>query len=213
MTNRSRRAVPICLSLFTFAFVSCTVGPESPTSPTLFTPRSDLPSPVAEYFVTLADTAPEPSPSEPPAPSPVTDSWPPGPPPRPSPGAPVPEPPSTHFRVLLKVDPEPVPYSGRPVTDTTACRDLPHTWYYDQHLHAETGIGVTFTERENFFDGRFVSRNSQTIQLQGNGTVILRTRWCSGHAKFHYAQTRFKGRDENGEPITISGPWVRLLAP
>ncbi|MBF8299933.1 MAG: hypothetical protein HW394_303, partial [Acidobacteria bacterium] len=42
---------------------------------------------------------------------------------------------------------------------------------------------------------------------------ILHTRWCSGHAKPHYAQSRFKGKDEYGEAITISGPWVRLLTP
>jgi len=43
--------------------------------------------------------------------------------------------------------------------------------------------------------------------------VTLHTRWCSGYSKPHYAQTRFKGRDETGEPITISAPWVRLLTP
>ena len=112
----------------------------------------------------------------------------------------------------MKVDPEPVPYSGRPITDAAGCKILPHTWYYDQYIHAETGVPVTFTERENFLDGRFVSKSTASFTLAGNGTVILHTRWCSGYAKAHYAQSRFKGRDEYGEAITISGPWVRLLA-
>ena len=129
-----------------------------------------------------------------------------------APGVPVPTPPSTHHRLSLKVDPEPVPYSGTPVP-LFSCRDNRHTWYYDQYLHSETGIGVTFHERENFFDARFTGKNSESIRLNGNATVILRTRWCSAYAKPHYAQTSFKGQDDNGEPITISGPWVRLLTP
>lgn len=112
----------------------------------------------------------------------------------------------------MKIDPEPVAHSGKPV-GIFSCRDLKYTWYYDQYLHAETGIPVVFTERENFFDARFVSKSTQTIQLAGNGTAILHTRWCSAFAKPHYAQSRFKGKDENGEAITISGPWVRLLTP
>ena len=112
----------------------------------------------------------------------------------------------------MKVDPEPVAHSGTPV-GIFSCRDLKYTWYYDQILHAETGIAVNLTERENFFDGRFVSKSPGTIQLAGNGTVILHTRWCSAFPKPHYAQSRFKGKDELGEPVEISGPWVRLLTP
>jgi len=128
------------------------------------------------------------------------------------PGVPVPTPPATHFRLHVKVDPEPVPYSGVPVP-TFSCRDNRHTWYYDQIIATDTGIGVTFSERENFFDGRFVSKNGETIHVEGNAGVTLHTRWCSAFPIPHYAQTRFKGKDDNGEPITFSGPWVRLLTP
>jgi hypothetical protein len=124
----------------------------------------------------------------------------------------MPTPPSLHFRLKIKIDPEPVAHSGTPVP-IFGCRDLKYTWYYDQHLQAETGVPVTFVERENFFDGRFVSRSEGTILLAGNTSVILHTRWCSGHAKPHYTQSRFTGRDEYGEPVLISGPWVRLLTP
>ena len=112
----------------------------------------------------------------------------------------------------MKVDPEPVVHSGTPVP-LYGCRDLPYTWYYDQYIYAETGVPVTFTERENFFDARFSSKNTATIELAGNGAVILHTRWCSAFPKPHYTQTRFTGKDEYGDTITISGPWVRLLAP
>jgi hypothetical protein len=98
-----------------------------------------------------------------------------------------------------------------------SCRDNKHTWYYDQILDSTTGVPVTFTERENFLDGRFVGKNTDTITLGGNGssskTVTLHTRWCSSFPTPHYAQTRFKGKDAEGNPVEISGPWVRMLTP
>ena len=124
----------------------------------------------------------------------------------------MPTPPTMDLRFNLKIYPEPVQHSGIPVP-IPGCRDLKYTWYYDQILHDQSGIPVTFTERENFFDGRFVSLSTETIALAANGTAILHTRWCSGHAKPHYAQSRFKGRDREGELVTVSGPWVRLLSP
>lgn len=200
------------LSLAALTIVSCSQQ-NSPTAPSSFTVSTAVQPAVTEYWVTLFDEDPEPGPpAPPPPPGSAWVPWPPGPPPMAAPGIPVPTPPSTHSRVRIKIDPEPVVHSGRPV-GTFSCRDLRHTWYYDQHIHGETGVPVTFTERENFFDGRFVNKNSTTIQLAGNGTAILHTRWCSAFPKPHYTQTRFKGKDEYGEPVVISGPWVRLLTP
>ena len=216
-------------------------APSSVTTPGSVTvstsPQSTSVQPaVTEYWVTLFDETPAPAqrmaepeapedpppgedlpPAPAPAPPPASGSapvpWPPGPPPLAAPGVPMPTPPSTDFRLVpIKIDPEPVSHSGTPI-GIFSCRDLKYTWYYDQHLNAETSVPVTFTERENFFDGRFVSRNSETIRLVVHVPVVLHTRWCSAYAKPHYAQTRFKGKDDNGEPITISGPWVRLLTP
>ncbi len=181
------------------------------------------PQPVPGEPPPAAEPAPEPAPAPAPAPAPgpVDPNAPfdPGPPPRPgapAPGAPafpVPTPPNTHFRLMVKVTPEPVPHSGQPITNVAGCRDLKHTWFYEQVLHAETGIPVTITERENFFDGRYVNTIKETFQIGGNGTHRISSRWCSGYGIFHYAQTRFKGKDENGEAIMLSGPWVRLMAP
>ena len=183
-----------------------------------------------EYWVTLFDeTEPgapaEPPPGEapdaldegpPPPPGSPPSPWPPGPPPMAQPGVPVPTPPSTHFRLTMKVDPEPVLHSGTPVP-VSSCRDNKYTWYYDQHLVSETGVPVTFTERENFFDGRFTGKNTEQIRLGGNGApnkaAVLHTRWCSAIAKPHYTQTRFKGVADDGEVIVVSGPLVRLLMP
>jgi hypothetical protein len=142
------------------------------------------------------------------APSP----WPPGPPPKAQPGVPVPTDPTVSARMHIVINPEPVPHSGEPVP-TAGCANHPYTWYYDQVLINDSGLALTFTQRDNFFDGRYSSTNPEVIQIRGNGTVTLHTRWCSGYPKPHYTQTLFKGRDETGEPIEMSGPWVRLLTP
>lgn len=236
MSLKSRRSVrvAIVLSLFALVAASCTTQPGTPTSPS-GTPPSGINNVVTEYWVTLADETPAPgpapepgaepapvpapAPAPPAAPAPVppgpggnTGTWPPGPPPPPAPGAPVPSPPNSYWRLTLKV-PDPVLHDGKPISDVPGCRSNPYTWYYDQLLHNETDVTVELMERENFFDGRFISRNTQRINIGKYDTVILHTRWCSGVPTFHYAQTRFKGRDNNGEQVNLNGPWVRLFAP
>lgn len=227
---------PVLLSVLALLVVSCQSGPQPPTSPSSLPSLADVTPLVAEYWVTLADTtpppgpqpdetpppeagpapppesapAPAPAPPPAPAPAPTPGSWSPGPPPPAPPGVPLPTPPSTHARVRIKIDPEPVPYSGQRITDVSSCRNLEHTWFYDQIVHAETGIGITIQIRENFFDGRFVSRSTEKIWIPGNGTAVLKTRWCSGYRVAHYTQTRIKFTDDDGGEFTVSGPWVRL---
>jgi hypothetical protein len=184
-------------------------------------PAPGDPPPPGEPVPEPAPPGSEPAPPPgPPAPYPPNGPYPPGAapwpwppqPPMAGPEMPAPSPPGSFFRIAFKVDPTPVPYSGVRIP-LFACRDLAHTWYYDQHITAETGVALTITERENFFDGRFVSRSTEQIRLEGNSGVVLHTRWCSGYAKPHYAQTRFKGQDDYGEPFVVSGPWVQLLTP
>lgn len=207
----SRLPLPvIAATLGAFTLASCTEQ-RAPTGPTELSLSSAL-RPSAEYWVTLFDETPSGTPTAPPASGSPPSPWPPGPPPTAQPGVPVPTPPSTHPRVHIKIDPEPVAHSGVRVA-TVGCRDHQYTWYYDQHIISDTGVPVTFTERDNFFDARFTSKNTETIQLGGNTSVVLHTRWCSSYAKPHYTQTRFKGRDDYGETVEISGPWVRLLTP
>lgn len=156
--------------------------------------------------------APAPSPTPQPT-NPDDEFFPPPTPAPPAPGqlpTPVPTRPTYSGDVMAKVDPNPVPYSGRPVP-LFSCRDNPHTWYYEQTLYSNTGgHSYTFTERENFFDGRFVSRIGETLTLAPNGSVKFSSRWCSAYPEFHYAQTRFKGKDEAGNPVVVNGPIVRL---
>jgi hypothetical protein len=207
------------IALGAVTIMSCSQQP-SPTSPSAVGVSAAV-QPAAEYWVTLFDETPPDAPPEAPDPAPDTagpppapgsppSPWPPGPPPRALPGVPVPKEPSTHQRVHIRITPEPVPHSGVP---TGNCQGLPYTWYYDQELITDTGVTVVFDERHNFFDGRFSSKNTTRVQVPGNNSVVVHTRWCSAIPIPHYTQTRWIGKDDYSQPVEIEGPWVRLLTP
>jgi len=198
--------------------------PEQP-KPTPAEPAPPPPAPAPEPPATSPEPNPAPAPAPAPGPAPAP-APPPGPAPAPAPvpGAPpaplppapprdpnipVPGPPTTHFRLKARVDPTPVPYSGRRI-EIFACRDLAHTWFYTQILSTETGIPVTLTERENFFDGIHISTTKETIEIQGNSGVLRETRWCSGYDKAHTAQHRYKGKDAEGNVVVLMGPVIDL---
>jgi len=217
MSLRSLRLIaPMgAIALGAVTIMSCSQQP-SPTSPSAVGVSAAV-QPAAEYWVTLFDEtppeAPDPAPDTagpPPAPGSPPSPWPPGPPPRALPGVPVPKEPSTHQRVHIRITPEPVLHSGVP---TGNCQGLPYTWYYDQELITDTGVTVVFDERHNFFDGRFSSKNTTRVQIPGNNSVVVHTRWCSAIAIPHYTQTRWIGKDDYSQPVEIEGPWVRLLTP
>jgi hypothetical protein len=175
-------------------------------------PPPPAPAPGPEPAPGPDPAPPVPAPPTPaPAPNPAID---PGPfpvqlPPPGVPRRPIIWTPSIHPRVLLRVNPDPVPFSGVPVP-LAGCRDLAHTWYYEQVIHAQTGIPFRLTERENYFDGYFVSRTNENIYVDGNGTARINSRWCSAFGMAHTAQHRFKGKDDEGNDIIVNGPVVRL---
>jgi hypothetical protein len=193
-------------------------------SPTVPSPmaQTTIRSGATEFFDNLADpTVPnfgvrDDAPAPPPIvypPNTPPDPWPPGPPPKAQPGVAVPTEPSTNPLMHIRIEPEPVTHSGVPIAVASCATNHPYTWYYDQVIINDSGLALTLTQRENFFDGRYSSTNPQVIQIRANGAVTLHTAWCSGYAKPHYTQTRYTGRDESGNPIVFSGPWVRLLTP
>jgi len=211
----------VAIALGAVTITSCSQQ-RSPTSPSALGVSAAV-QPAAEYWVTLFDEtppdAPAPAPdadapddpaAPPPPPGSPPSPWPPGPPPKAQPGVPVPKPPTTHQRVHIRITPDPVPHSG---VANSSCRGLPYTWYYDQELITDTGVTVVFDERHNFFDGRFSSKNTTRVQIPGNNSVVVHTRWCSAIAIPHYTQTRWIGKDDYSQPVEIEGPWVRLLTP
>jgi hypothetical protein len=116
--------------------------------------------------------------------------------------------------VQVNINPNPVPFSGVPVTDTPDCATKKNTWYYDQVFQEMSGAKVTLSSRIDFFDG-FSVNNVQglNIGVPAKGTSTLKARWCSGNATTHTAQSTFSGVDEKGNAITVTTPIIKLMAP
>ena len=148
------------------------------------------------------------------APSSVPSRSNPSPAPAPTPTAPAPAPPAAAAvgRIQVTINPNPVPFSGQPITDIASCRDRSNTWFYDQVLRETGGVAVTVTERVDSFDGAAGSRSNPGLQVPANGSLTVRTRWCSSTASAHTAQTNFSGTDANGRNWNTAGAVVRLMA-
>jgi len=116
--------------------------------------------------------------------------------------------------VHVSINPNPVPYSGTPITDTPECSDLKHTWFYDQIFEETAGVGVTFTGRVDSFDGWVVNDLSGlSIVVPAKGTLTLHARWCSGNAINHTALSTFTGVDERGGVVNVTTPTIQLRKP
>jgi hypothetical protein len=116
--------------------------------------------------------------------------------------------------VRVNINPNPVPFSGTPVTDTPGCATLPNTWFYDQVFTESSGAAVTLTSRIDYFDG-FSVNNIQgiAIDIPARGTTALKARWCSGNATNHTAQSTFSGIDSRGNPVVVNTPVIKLMKP
>jgi hypothetical protein len=146
--------------------------------------------------------------------SPTAPTNDPAPDPTPPPATPNP-PPATPARgnVEVRIQPNPVPFSGRPITDAASCAGSKNTWFYEQILRETGGSSVTITGRTDSFDGRRVNNvTNLNIVVPANGSMTIRSRWCSATSAAHTAQTTFTGRDAAGNSISTSGGAVRLLA-
>jgi hypothetical protein len=114
--------------------------------------------------------------------------------------------------VRVNINPNPVPFSGVPVTDEPGCATKPNTWFYDQVFTESSGNAVTLTSRIDFFDG-FTVNNIQgiSIDIPARGTAALKARWCSGNATGHTAQSTFSGIDSRGNAVVVNTPEIKLM--
>jgi len=117
--------------------------------------------------------------------------------------------------VTVAINPNPVPFSGQPITDAgPGCKDVKNTWFYDHVFTESGGSEVTFTNRTDTFDGFVVNElTGLKIVVQANGTLTLHTRWCSGNPTEHTARSSFTGTDATGKIVTVTSPIVRLMKP
>ena len=129
-----------------------------------------------------------------------------------------PAPPSGSFAgktgtITVTVNPNPVPFDGKPITDVAGCARRNNTWYYELTLKESGGAPVTFNAQIDAFDG-FVVNNLTGIKVEvpANGEVKLNPRWCSSTSGKHTAQHTFSGTDANGNAVNLQSPLVNLLA-
>jgi hypothetical protein len=129
-----------------------------------------------------------------------------------SPSGKDPDLPSPTGSVRVTINPDPVPFSGVPVTDTPGCATLPNTWYYDQVFTETAGNAVTLTARTDFFDGFSVNIiQGIAIDVPARGQTVLKARWCSGSKSQHTAQSTFSGVDSSGAPVVVNTPVIKLM--
>jgi len=112
--------------------------------------------------------------------------------------------------VTVEIRPNPVPFSGAPITDAASCAGSPNTWFYDQVFTETAGVAVKFTNRTDSFDGRVTNNGAADISVPAKGSVTIKSRWCSAASVSHTAKTTFSGTDTNGHTINASGGDVQL---
>jgi hypothetical protein len=115
--------------------------------------------------------------------------------------------------VQIVANPNPVPFSGAPITDAAECANYAFTWFYDTVLQETAGSEVRFTSRIDTFDDK-TANNLQglNIVLGPHSSLTLHTRWCSGSSTAHTTQSSFTGVDASGNAVSAMGPAVRLMA-
>ena len=115
--------------------------------------------------------------------------------------------------IKLTVNPNPVPFSGKPITDLASCRNRNNTWYYEVKLEETGGVEVVFHTQLDGFDGFVVNtKTNQRIVVPAKGSVTLNPRWCSSTSGKHTSQHTFTGADANGKAITVSTGVINLNA-
>src|SRR5687767_8585692 len=115
--------------------------------------------------------------------------------------------------ITVTVNPNPVPFDGKPITDVAGCARRNNTWYYELTLKESGGAPVTFNAQIDAFDG-FVVNNLTGIKISvpANGEVKLNPRWCSSTSGKHSSQHTFSGTDSNGNAINLQTPLINLMA-
>ena len=135
----------------------------------------------------------------------------------PSPSTPpvaAPAPAPATASVQITITPNPVAFSGQPITDAASCAGSKNTWFYQQNFKENGGVTVTLTSRIDKFDERVVNTATNlNLVIPAMGAMTLQSRWCSAQAVAHTAQSSFAGTDANGHAITVDGPVVSLKSP
>ena len=115
--------------------------------------------------------------------------------------------------VTATVNPNPVPFDGKPISDIAGCARRNNTWYYELTLKETGGAPVTFNSQIDALDG-FVVNNLTGVKVEvpANGEAKLNPRWCSSTSGKHTAQHTFSGTDSNGHAVNLQTSVINLMA-
>ena len=113
--------------------------------------------------------------------------------------------------VNFVANPNPVPWDGTPIP-VPVCQNISNTWFYDERLTDTSGLGVRLTKRTDRLNGAFLQEFTINFNVPANGTFTNPANWCFTANTDETIQTTFTGVDGVGNPVTVSGPNVVLLA-
>jgi hypothetical protein len=119
---------------------------------------------------------------------------------------------STVAAVVITASPNPVPFSGTPITDNSVCAGLRNTWYYTQTLTETTGVAVSFSSVVDRISGAVLQSDTVALPLRARGSITYNYRWCLVSSSAQTAQATFSGVDATGRAVTFVGPVVTLQA-
>ena len=116
--------------------------------------------------------------------------------------------------VTVTVNPNPVPFDGKPITDVAGCASRNNTWYYELTLKETGGAPVTFNAQIDAFDG-FVVNNLTGIKVDGAGQrrgqaepAVVQLDEREAHRPAHVQRHRLR----TATPSTCSRQLINLMA-
>jgi hypothetical protein len=113
--------------------------------------------------------------------------------------------------VQRTVTPNPVPFSGEPITFFPQCVGVPNTWFYDDLLTNDSSVLVTITRIVDRLDGVVTKDITVSSPMPPGTSRITNYQWCSASPGQHLVDTTYTIVDANSQLVTIKGPGVITL--
>lgn len=118
--------------------------------------------------------------------------------------------PPTRAVVTATAAPNPVPFSGSPITHAQ-CVNVRNTWIYTVTLTETAGVAATFDRVVDRFNAVVTNDLQLTYRVSARGSTNIQYSWCSEGTGPHLVETTFTGTDAGGNPISATVPSVTLL--
>lgn len=116
----------------------------------------------------------------------------------------------TRAVVTATVVPNPVPFSGSPISHPR-CVNSRNTWAYLVTLTETAGVAARFDRVVDRFNAVIANDLQQTYHVSARGSTNIQYSWCSDASPPHLVETTLSGVDANGNSISTTVPPVTLL--